>query len=66
MKVINFCTEPDKNGNFLLLDVNVEKKEYQYGYHFRYANRADDVVLARKQMSKLVDRLVSAGFKRVN
>ena len=66
MKVINFCTEPDKNGNFLLLDVNVEKKEYQYGYHFRYANRADDVVLARKQMSKLVDRLVSAGFKRVD
>lgn len=66
MKVINFCTEPDKNGNFLLLDVDVEKKEYQYGYHFRYANRADDVVLVRKQMSKLVDRLVSAGFKRVN
>ena len=66
MKVINFCTEPDKNGNFLLLDVNVEKKEYQYGYHFRYANRADDVVLARKQMSKFVDRLVSAGFKRVD
>ena len=66
MKVINFCTEPDKNGNFLLLDVDVEKKEYRYGYHFRYANRADDVVLARKQMSKLVDRLVSVGFKRVN
>ena len=66
MKIINFCTEPDKNGNFLLLDVDVEKKEYQYGYHFRYANRADDVVLARKQMSKLVDRLVSAGFKRVD
>ena len=66
MKVINFCTEPDKNGNFLLLDVDVEKKEYQYVYHFRYANRADDVVLARKQMSKLVDRLVSAGFKRVD
>lgn len=66
MKVINFCTEPDKNGNFLLLDINIEKKEYQYGYHFRYANRADDVVLARKQMSKLVDKLVSAGFKRVD
>lgn len=66
MKVINFCTEPDKNGNFLLLDVNVEKREYQYGYQFRYANRADDVVLARKQMSKLVDRLESASFKRVN
>lgn len=66
MKVIKFCTEPDKNGNFLLLDIDIEKKEYQYGYHFRYANRADDVVLARKQMSKLVDRLVSAGFKRVN
>lgn len=63
---LEFCTEPDKNGNFLLLDVNVETKEYQYGYHFRYANRADDIVLARKQMSKLVDRLVSAGFKRVN
>lgn len=66
MKVINFCTEPDKNGNFLLLDVNVEKKEYQYGYHFRYANRADDIILARKQMSKLVDRLASVGFKRVD
>ena len=66
MEVINFCTEPDKNGNFLLLDINIEKKEYQYGYHFRYANRADDVVLARKQMSKLVDKLVSAGFKRVD
>ena len=66
MEVINFCTEPDKNGNFLLLDINIEKKEYQYGYHFRYANRADDVVLARKQMSKLVDRLESAGFKRVD
>lgn len=66
MKVITFCTEPDKNGNFLLLDVDVEKKEYQYGYHFRYANRADDVVLARKQMSKLVDKLVSVGFKRVD
>ena len=66
MKEINFCTEPDKNGNFLLLDVDVEKKECRYGYHFRYANRADDVVLARKQMSKLVDRLVSVGFKRVN
>lgn len=65
MKVIHFCTEPDKNGNFLLLDVDVEKKEYQYGYHFRYANRADDVVLAKKQMSKLVDRLESAGFKRI-
>ena len=29
MKVINFCTEPDKNGNFLLLDVDVEKNELQ-------------------------------------
>lgn len=66
MNKINFCTEPDKNGNFLLLDVDVEKKEYQYGYHFRYANRADDVVLARKQMNKLVDKLESAGFKRIN
>ena len=66
MNKINFCTEPGKNGNFLLLDVDVEKKEYQYGYHFRYANRADDVVLARKQMNKLVDKLESAGFKRIN
>ena len=66
MNKINFCTEPDKNGNFLLLDVDIEKKEYQYGYHFRYANRADDVVLARKQMVKLVDRLESAGFKRID
>lgn len=66
MKIINFCTEPDKNGNFLLLDVDVEKKEYQYGYHFRYANRADDVVLAKRQIVKLVDRLESAGFKRVD
>ena len=66
MSKLQFCTEPDKNGNFLLLYIDVEKKEYQYGYHFRYANRADDVVLARKQMSKLVDRLVSAGFKRVD
>lgn len=65
MKVINFCTEPDKNGNFLLLDIDVEKREYQYGYHFRYANRADDVVLAKKQMTKLVDRLESAGFARI-
>ena len=64
--ILEFCTEPDKNGNFLLLDVDVEKKEYQYGYHFRYANRADDVVLARKQMNKLVDRLESAGFKRID
>ena len=29
MKVIHFCTEPDKNGNFLLLDIDIEKKEYQ-------------------------------------
>lgn len=65
MKVINFCTEPDTNGNFLLLDIDVEKKEYQYGYHFRYANRANDVVLAKKQMAKLVDRLKSANFKRI-
>lgn len=66
MKVINFCTEPDWNGNFILLDIDVEKKEYRYGYHFRYANRADDVVLARKQMAKLVDKLESVGFKRIN
>ena len=64
--VLEFCTEPDWNGNFILLDINVEKKEYQYGYHFRYANRADNVVLARKQMSKLVEQLESAGFKRNN
>ena len=66
MSKLQFRTEPDKNGNFLLLDVDVEKKEYQYGYHFRYANRADDVVLAKRQMVKLVDRLESAGFKRVD
>lgn len=66
MSKLQFCTEPDKNGNFLLLDINVEKKEYHYGYHFRYANRADDIVLAKTQMSKLVGRLESVGFKRVN
>ena len=66
MSKLQFCTEPDKNGNFLLLDVDVEKKECRYGYHFRYTNRADDVVLAKRQMVKLVDRLESAGFKRVD
>lgn len=66
MSKLQFCTEPDKNGNFLLLDIDVEKKEYQYGYHFRYANRADDVVLAKRQMVKLVNRLESADFKRVD
>lgn len=66
MNKINFCAEPDKNGNFLLLDIDIEKKEYQYGYHFRYANRADDVVLAKRQMTKLIDRLESAGFKRID
>lgn len=66
MSKLQFCTEPDKNGNFLLLDVDAEKKEYQYGYHFRYADRADDVVLAKRQMVKLVDKLESAGFKRID
>lgn len=62
---LEFCTEPDKNGNFLLLDIYIEEKKYQYGYHFRFANRADNVVLARKQMRKLVDYLKSMGFAKI-
>ena len=64
MNVLSFCTQPDKNGNFLLLDIDVEKKMFAYGYHFRYANRADNVVISRYEMKKLVLQLEGCGFTR--
>lgn len=54
---IQFCTQPDKNGNFLLLDIFPKIKSFRHGYCYRFANRADNIVLSRKEMRKLIDQL---------
>ena len=57
---IQFCTQPDRNGNFLLLDIFPQIKAFRHGYCYRLANRADNIVLSRKEMRKLVDQLKAA------
>lgn len=62
--MLYFCSNPDKNGNFLLLDVNLAKKTYKHGYFFRIANRADNVVVGRKEMRKLVEQFKACGYTK--
>ena len=57
---IQFCTQPDRNGNFLLLDIFPKIKAFRHGYCYRFANRADNIVLSRKEVGKLVDQLKAA------
>lgn len=66
MDLIRFSAFLNKNGNILLLDIDPRKKQYRYGYFFRYASRELDIVLTKKQMKKLVERLERLEFERID
>lgn len=61
---IAFCTQPDKNGNFYLVDIDVENQKYQRGYCYRYACRKDNVVGSKRQLQKIADWAATIGFQR--
>ena len=63
---LEFCTEPDTNGNFFLFDVDFVNETYEKGYCYRLANRADNVVAPRGRLYNLEEALKWLGFKKVN
>lgn len=63
---LEFCTEPDTNGNFFLFDINLLDRRYRMGYCYRYANRADNIVTSKKNLHKLAEILEKLDFKRVD
>lgn len=63
---LEFCTEPDPNGNFFLFDINLLDRKYRMGYCFRYANRVDNIVTSKRNLHKLAEVLEKLGFERVN
>ena len=62
---LEFCTEPDTNGNFFLFDINLLDRKYRMGYCFRYANRVDNIVTSKRNLHKLAEVLEKLGFERV-
>ena len=62
---LEFCTEPDTNGNFFLFDINLLNRKYRMGYCFRYANRVDNIVTSKRNLHKLAEVLEKLGFERV-
>lgn len=63
---LEFCTEPDTNGNFFLFDINLLDRRYRMGYCFRYANRVDNIVTSKRKLHELAEVLEKLGFERVD
>lgn len=62
---LRFCTDINRNGNSTTLLVDVARKQFQYGNFVFIPNRADDIVLSRKELRKLADHLRRLNFKEV-
>ena len=62
---VHCCTQPDINGNFFMVDLDLLKHTIERGYCYRLACRADDVVASKAQLSMLADWAESIGFKKI-
>lgn len=60
--IIRFSTKNNYNGNRHQLEVDTDKKEYQYGYFLFY--EADIKNLTNKQLKKIIDILIAHNFKK--